>query len=118
MRKLLSNSYLQQKANDWVRSEINFLVGPQEHLVTVKRRKLAWFGTPVAAKCTLQKYTYRCKVHVAKVHLSLQSAFLQLQIYLAQQTSTFEREHFCICSAQSLAATARDRDVNNSRQIF
>ena len=30
---------------DWVRSKINFLVGPQEPLLaTVKRRKLAWFG--------------------------------------------------------------------------
>ena len=33
------------KTNDWVRSKINFLVGPQGPLlVTVKRRKLAWFG--------------------------------------------------------------------------
>ena len=31
--------------NDWVRSKINFLVGPQEPLLaTVERRKLSWFG--------------------------------------------------------------------------
>ena len=44
-RKLLRISYLEHKTNDWVRSKINFLVGPQEPLpATVKRRKLAWFG--------------------------------------------------------------------------
>ena len=44
-RKLLRISYLEHKTNDWVRSKINFLVGPQEPpLVTVKRWKLAWFG--------------------------------------------------------------------------
>ena len=37
LRKLLYISYLEQKANDWVCSEISFLVGPQEpRLVTVK----------------------------------------------------------------------------------
>ena len=45
MRKLLRVSYLEHKTNDWVRSKINFLVGPQEPLLaTVKGRKLAWFG--------------------------------------------------------------------------
>ena len=45
MRKLIGISYLEQKTNDWMQSEINFLVGPQEPLLTtVKRRKLAWFG--------------------------------------------------------------------------
>ena len=44
MRKLLRISYLEHKTNDWVRSKIDFLVGPQESLLaTVKRRKLAWF---------------------------------------------------------------------------
>ena len=34
-----------QKIKDWVRSKINFFLGPQEPLlVTVKRHKLAWFG--------------------------------------------------------------------------
>ena len=34
---------LEHKTNNWVRSKINFLVGPQEPpLATVK--KLAWFG--------------------------------------------------------------------------
>ena len=43
LRELLRNSYLEHKTNDWVRSKINFLVGPQEpSLTTVKRRKLAW----------------------------------------------------------------------------
>ena len=38
-------SYLQQYRNDWVRSKINILVGPQEPLqATVKRWKFAWFG--------------------------------------------------------------------------
>ena len=41
MRKLLCISYLEHKSNDWVRSKINFLVGPQEPLLaTVKRLKL------------------------------------------------------------------------------
>ena len=45
MRKLLRISCLEHKTNDWVRSKINFLVGPQERLLAmVKRRKLAWFG--------------------------------------------------------------------------
>ena len=40
LRKLLRIFYLEHKANDWVRSEINFLVGPQEPLLaTVERRK-------------------------------------------------------------------------------
>ena len=35
-------SYLEHKINDWVLMKINFLVGPQEHLLaTVKERKLA-----------------------------------------------------------------------------
>ena len=43
--KHFSISYLEQKANDWVQSKINFHVGPQELLLaTVKRRKFAWFG--------------------------------------------------------------------------
>ena len=42
---ILRISYLERKTNDWVRSKINFLMGPQEPLLaTVKRRKLAWFG--------------------------------------------------------------------------
>ena len=45
LRKLLRTSYLEHKTDDWVRSKISFLVGPQEPLLaTVKRRKLAWFG--------------------------------------------------------------------------
>ena len=42
--KCLRNFLHIYKTNDWVRSKINFLVGPQEPLLaTVKRRKLAWF---------------------------------------------------------------------------
>ena len=45
LRKLLHISYLEHKANNWVWSKVNFLVGPQEPLLaTVKRWKLAWFG--------------------------------------------------------------------------
>ena len=44
LRKLLRISYLEHNTNDWVRSKINFFVGPQELLLaTVKRRKLACF---------------------------------------------------------------------------
>ena len=40
-----AGSYLEHKANGWVRSKLNVLVGPQERLLaTVKRRKLASFG--------------------------------------------------------------------------
>ena len=43
--KLLRNSYLEHKTNDWVRSKINFFVVSEEPLLaTVKRRKPAWFG--------------------------------------------------------------------------
>ena len=36
---------MEHKANGWVRSKLNVLVGPQERLLaTVKRRKLASFG--------------------------------------------------------------------------
>ena len=42
---LLRISYLEHKTNEWVRSKINFLLGPwQPPLTTVKRRTLAWFG--------------------------------------------------------------------------
>ena len=42
MRKSLRISYLENKTNDWVRSTLNILVGPQEPLLaTVKRRKLS-----------------------------------------------------------------------------
>ena len=45
LRKLFHISYLEHRTSDWVRSKINFLVGPQEPLLTtVKRWKLAWFG--------------------------------------------------------------------------
>ena len=45
LRKLLCISYLEHKINNWVRSKVNFLVGPQEPLVVVvKRRTLAWLG--------------------------------------------------------------------------
>ena len=45
LRKPLRICYLERKTNDWVRSMVNFLVGPQEPLLaTLKRRKLAWFG--------------------------------------------------------------------------
>ena len=40
----VGDSYLEHKTNDWVRSKINFLVGPQKPLATVKRQKFAWFG--------------------------------------------------------------------------
>ena len=40
MRKCISISYVERKTNDWVRSEINSLVGPQKPLLaTVKRRQ-------------------------------------------------------------------------------
>ena len=39
MRKLLRISYLEHTTNDWMRSKINFLVGPQNPPVaTVKRQ--------------------------------------------------------------------------------
>ena len=48
-------SSLEQKTNDCVRSEINFLVDPQEPLLaTAKRRKLAWFR-PVGHHDSLSK---------------------------------------------------------------
>ena len=44
MRKLLYISYIEHKTNDWMRSKINLLVGPQEPLLaTIKKWKLAWF---------------------------------------------------------------------------
>ena len=45
LRKLLRISYQEHKTNDWVRSKINFFVGPQELLLaTVKRRNLPVSG--------------------------------------------------------------------------
>ena len=50
-------SYLEHKTNDWVRSKINFLVGPQESLLaTVERRKLAWFGACHTPRQPLQNH--------------------------------------------------------------
>ena len=44
-RKRLCISYLEHKTSDWVRSKSNFIVGPQETLLTTaKGRKFAWFG--------------------------------------------------------------------------
>ena len=60
MRKLLNILYLKQETNDWVRSKINFLVGPQEPLLeTVKRRKLEWFGH-VTRHDSLSKTILQC----------------------------------------------------------
>ena len=45
LRKHLRISFLEHKTNDWMRSKINSLVGPQEPLpATDERRKLAWIG--------------------------------------------------------------------------
>ena len=45
LRKLLCLPCLEHKTDDWVRSKINSLVGPQQPLLaTVERQKLAWFG--------------------------------------------------------------------------
>ena len=42
LRKLVRISCLERKTNNWVRSKISILMGPQELvLATVKRRKLA-----------------------------------------------------------------------------
>ena len=43
LRRLLRISCLEHETSHWVRNKIDFLVGPQEHLATAKRRKLAWF---------------------------------------------------------------------------
>ena len=44
-RKPLCTSSLECNINVWVRSKINFTVGPREPLLaTVKRQELAWFG--------------------------------------------------------------------------
>ena len=37
LRKLLRNFFLELKTNDWLRSRINFLVGPQEPLLAMSR---------------------------------------------------------------------------------
>ena len=37
LRKLLCTSYLEHKTNDWVRSKINFIVGPQQPLLSLSR---------------------------------------------------------------------------------
>ncbi|XP_076468832.1 uncharacterized protein LOC143299483 [Babylonia areolata] len=45
LRRLLHISYKEHKTNDYVRNLLSNLVGPQEPLlVTIKRRKMAWFG--------------------------------------------------------------------------
>ena len=41
--KFIPISFLKNGTNDWVRSKINFPVGQQKLLATVKRLKLAWF---------------------------------------------------------------------------
>ena len=86
-------SYLEHKTNDWVRSKINFLMGPQEPLlVTVKRRTLTWFGhvtrqplqnhpsghlegwtTPWSAEKVLDEQHQRADIpaHVRTAHKSL-----------------------------------------------
>ena len=44
-RRLLRISWKDRKTNDYVRSQIEMLAGPQEPLLAiVKRRKLSWFG--------------------------------------------------------------------------
>ena len=59
LKKFLSISYLEHKISDWVRSKINFLVGPHEpFLTTVKRWKLAWFGH-VTRHDSLSKTSFR-----------------------------------------------------------
>ena len=44
-RKLLGISCIERKTNEYVRKEVESLVGPQEPLLaTIKRRKMIWFG--------------------------------------------------------------------------
>ena len=63
-RKLLRISYLEHKTNDWVRTQINPFVGPQEPIpATVKRRKLAWFGHESLSKTTLQGTSEKGRCH-------------------------------------------------------
>ena len=64
--------YLEHKTNDWVQSKINFLVGPQEHLLaTVKRWKLAWFGhvTRHDSVCQFSKINWNGKEAPKKKYL-------------------------------------------------
>ena len=50
---------MQHKANDWVLSKINLLVGPQEPLLaTVRRRTFTWFGH-VSRHDSLSKPSFR-----------------------------------------------------------
>ena len=45
LRRLLQISYREHKTNEYVRTTVHRLVGPQEPLLTtIKRRKLAWYG--------------------------------------------------------------------------
>ena len=65
MRKLLRISRLVHNTNDWVRSKINFLVGPQEPLLaTVKRRNLAWFG-----QVTRPNRLYKTILKLSLIHI-------------------------------------------------
>ena len=57
MRKFLRISYLEHETNDWVRSKIILLVGPQEPLLaTGNRRNLAWFGICQTPRQPLQNH--------------------------------------------------------------
>ena len=51
---------LSHKTNDWVRSKINFLMGPQEPLpATVERQKLATCGHVTRHAILSKKYKFR-----------------------------------------------------------
>lgn len=52
LRRLLRISYKDHKTNDFVRSTVTTMVGPQETLLAfVKRKKLAWYGHTTRHNC-------------------------------------------------------------------
>ena len=60
LKKVLTISYLEHRTSDWERSNINFLMGQQEpFLLTLKRRKLEWFGHVTRAETTSPETSFR-----------------------------------------------------------
>ena len=52
LRRLLRISYKEHRTNDFIRSTVDSMVGPQEPLLTtVRRRKLAWYGHTTRHDC-------------------------------------------------------------------
>ena len=107
-KKLLRISYLEHQTNGWVRSKINFFVGPLEPLpATVKKQKLAWFGHVTCHTTACPKPPFRAPWRVGEAVAGRENA----------GWTTSKNGHPCPCQncSQGPPAGNTGRDFRLSR---